>query len=87
MISKNLQYPWANINQFWHKASVQMNAIFEWETKAKYMYMHWNDIDDFWNSFSPEPQGQFQPNLAKASLDEGDSSLFKWRATPFSKGR
>ena len=23
----------------------------------------------------------------KASLSEGDSSLFKWRATPFSMGR
>ena len=38
------------------------------------------------SSSSPEPLGQFQPNLAQ-SIPEGDSSLFKWRAPPFSKGR
>ena len=32
------------------------------------------------SSSSPEPLGQFQPG-------EGDLSLFKWRAPPFSKGR
>ena len=39
------------------------------------------------SSSSQEPLGQFQPNLHKASLGKGDSSLFKWRAPPFSKGR
>ena len=29
----------------------------------------------------------FHQTLHKASLDKGDSSLFKWRALPFSKGR
>ena len=38
------------------------------------------------SSSSSEPLGQFQPNLAQASLGEGDSSLFKWRALPFQRG-
>ena len=37
------------------------------------------------SSSSPEPLGQFQPNLV--FLGEEDPSLFKWRATPFPKGR
>ena len=31
--------------------------------------------------------GKFNQTWHKASLGEGDSSLFKWRAPPFSKGR
>ena len=34
------------------------------------------------SSSSPEPLSQFQPNWHKASLGEGDSSLFKWRTPP-----
>ena len=43
-------------------------------------------IDKFKKSSSPEPLGQFQPNLAQVSLDEEDSSLFKWRAHSFPRG-
>ena len=38
------------------------------------------------SSSSPEPLSQFQPNLVKGSLGEGDSSLFKWRTRPFPRG-
>ena len=31
--------------------------------------------------FNPEPLGQFQQIWHKALLDEGDASLFEWRAT------
>ena len=34
-----------------------------------------------------EPPGQFQPNLEQDILGPGDSSLFKSRAKPYSKGR
>ena len=36
------------------------------------LFNHWANFTQTWH---------------KASLGEGDSSLFKWRATPFSKGR
>ena len=36
---------------------------------------------------SPKPLGQVLPNLAQSILGKGDSSLFKWRTTPFFKGR
>ena len=44
-------------------------------------------INKFEKLFSPEPLGQLQPNLAQSSLGEGDSSLFKLRASPLDKGR
>ena len=44
-------------------------------------------INEFVKPSSPEPLGQFQPNSHNSSLGEGDSSLFKWMAPPFSKGR
>ena len=34
------------------------------------------NIESIQKSFYPEPLGQFQPNLAQASLGRGDSSLF-----------
>lgn len=39
--------------------------------------------------FSPQPLGQFQPNLAKIIFGWRENSifLFIWRATPFSRGR
>ena len=43
--------------------------------------IHW------WNlkkSSSPEPLSKFQPILAQASLDDRDSSFFKWRTNKFS---
>ena len=36
------------------------------------------------SSSSQEPLDKFQPNWHKAFLGQGDSSLFKWRASPFS---
>ena len=35
----------------------------------------------------PEPLGKFQPNLTQSIPGWRDSSLFKWRATPFPKRR
>ena len=40
----------------------------------------------FKKTSSLKPVGEFQ-TCQKASLDDGDSSLFKWIATPFSKRR
>ena len=36
---------------------------------------------------SPKPKANFSQSWHKASLVEGGSSLFKWRALPYSKGR
>ena len=39
------------------------------------------------SSCFPEPLGQFQPNFSQSIfLGKRDSSLFKWRATPFKRG-
>ena len=41
-----------------------------------------NNID----KSSQEPLCKIQPNLAQSTLDEGNSSLFKWRPGPFPRG-
>ena len=43
-------------------------------------------IDEF-KSSSPEPLGQFQPNLAQIILEWRKIKFIKWRTPPFSKGR
>ena len=39
------------------------------------------------SSSSPEPLGQFQPNLAQSILGRREFKFFKWRVPSFSKGR
>ena len=58
------------------------SALFQGEIitkKCKY-------IDEIKKSSSPEPLGQFQPNLAQCILRWWGLKLFKWKAPPFSRG-
>ena len=71
-----LQNHWANFNQTW---KLKWAFLIWWCPSLCKMFT--------FSSPSPEPFGRFQPNRQKASFGEGNSSLFKWRAIPFSKGR
>ena len=62
---------------------VQMegSALFQGEIIAN---IHWWKFKNF---LLQNHWANFNQTYHKASLDEEDSSLFKWRAPPFSKGR
>ena len=49
--------------------------------------MKWRKYIDEILKSPPVPQGHFQPTCCNTYLGEGDSVLFKGRATPFPKGK
>ena len=68
-----LQNHWANFNQTWHKASLGAgdSSLFKWRVSPfskERLLQNWKHIIKFLKSSSPEPLGQFQPNLAKMGI-------------------
>ena len=75
------KYPWVKGIQvcsiegphpFWRGDNYQIAKIHCWNLKNLLFKSHKANFNQTWHN---------------ASLGEGDSSLFKWRAPPFSKGR
>ena len=89
-----LQNHWVNFNQTWHKASLGYEdpSLLIWRvppsSKGRKLRNSENtSIDEFKNSLLQNHRANFNHTWHNASLGEGNSSLFKWRAQRFSKGR
>ena len=75
----NKKHPWVEGIQF---CSNEGSRPFPRGDNRKKVKLNWKYLKIFFSRTT----GQFQPNLAKASLGGGDSILIKWRIRTFSKG-
>ena len=94
-----LQNQWPNFNQTLHNASLGKgdSSLFKWKApplskgdSCEIAKTHWrnseNALTKFKNLLLQNHWVNFNQTWHNASSGEGDSSLFKWRAPPFSKG-
>ena len=78
-----LQNHWANFNQTWHKASLGRgdSSLFRWRvkpfSKGRLLRNSENTLTKLKNLLLQNHWANFNQNWQKASLGEGDSSLFK----------
>ena len=88
-----LRNHWANFNQTWHKAYLGKgdSILIEWRpwpfSKGRKLQNSENTLTKLKNLLLQNHWANFNHTWHKASLGGGDSSLFKWRALSFSKGR
>ena len=76
-----LQNHWANFNQTWHKASLGKgnSSLFKWRAQPF-------SKNTLTKSSSPEPLGQFQPNLSQCVLGWRGIQVCSNEGLPFYKG-
>ena len=87
-----LKNHWANFNQTWHKTSLgDWTQVYSNEGPS----LFWrgdnyeiakNTLTKFKNVFLKNHLSNFNKTWHNAFFGEGESSLFKWRAPPFSRG-
>ena len=88
-----LQNHWTNFNQTWHKASLGEgdSSLFKRRappfSKGRNIRNSKNTLTNLKNILMQNHWTNFNQTWHKVSLGKGNSSLFKWRAPPFSKGR
>ena len=85
-----LQNHWANFNQTWHKVSLCEgdSSLFKRRappfSKGRKLGNKKNKLTTVKNLLLQNHWANFNQTWHKASLDEGDSSLFKWRTNKLS---
>ena len=88
-----LQNHWTNFNQTWPKASLGEgdSSLFKWRARpfpsGDNYEIAKNTLTKLESLLLQNHWANFNQTWPKASLGKGDSSLFKWRVLPFSKGK